>query len=90
MDIITEKLTPGTHLKLVTASDGSCVQCNASERALTAANIPFEVIPREELTEHELAYLRQFGMQMPVAIAPSGDIWQGFQPDRVAALKTAA
>lgn len=90
MTTISERLTPAPHLKLVVAGDGSCVQCNATERALDAAGVQFEQIYRETLTDDELAYLRGFGSRLPVGIDPSGDVWQGFRPDKIDQLKNVA
>lgn len=77
-------IRPAEVLRLVTSE--SCVQCRATERALDAADIVFEAIPKESLTDDQLEYLRSFGTQMPVAIAPSGDVWQGFRPDKISNL----
>lgn len=77
-------IPPTEILRLVTSD--SCVQCQATERALNAADIAFEAIPKESLTDEQLKYLRSFGKQMPVAIAPDGEIWMGFRPDKIQAL----
>lgn len=74
-------IRPAEILRLVTST--ACVQCRATERALDAADIAFETIPKESLTDEQLTYLRSFDTQMPVVIAPNGDVWQGFRPDKI-------
>lgn len=82
----TARLEPGHILKLVVGE--TCVQCKAAERALDAAGIDYEIIPRAELDTTEVEYLRRFGTQLPVGIPPQGEVWQGFRPDRIQELAT--
>lgn len=63
----------------------SCVQCNATYRALDAAGIEYEI---RDLTEDPAALeqVKTLGhLQAPVVIAGE-DHWSGFQPDRIAEL----
>ena len=84
---VLPRLAPGGILKLVTSE--SCVQCRAAERALDAAGVGYEIIEHTSLVEEELTYLRGFGTRLPVGISPSGDIWQGFRPDKIGELAAA-
>ena len=67
----------------------SCVQCNATFRALDRAGIDYTKI---DITEHPEArdYVLALGyLQAPVVVA-GNDHWSGFKPDRITALATAA
>lgn len=82
------RLAPGSILKLVTAGE-SCVQCRAAERALDAAGVDYEIIEHASLVDEEIKYLRGFGTRLPVGISPSGEVWQGFRPDKIGELAAA-
>lgn len=63
----------------------SCVQCNATYRALDNQGIEYEILDLSEdatalETVKELGYL-----QAPVVVA-DGDHWSGFRPDKIAEL----
>jgi len=63
----------------------SCVQCNATYRALDAKGIEYEV---RDLSQDEdaLEYTKSLGhMQAPVVVAGE-DHWSGFRPDKIAEL----
>lgn len=63
----------------------SCVQCNATYRALDSKGIDYEVV---DLTEDPAALeaLRDANwMQAPV-VHTAGDIWSGFRPDKIGEL----
>ena len=63
----------------------SCVQCNATYRALDAAGIEYEI---RDLTEDPAALeqVKTLGhLQVPVVIAGE-DHWSGFRPDKIAEL----
>lgn len=70
-------------------SKPSCVQCNATYRALDSKGIQYTVI---DMTENgdALKKAKALGyLQAPVVIAPDGTHWSGFNPgeiDRIAAL----
>lgn len=81
------RLAPGSILKLVTSE--SCVQCRAAERALDAAGVDYEIIEHASLADEEIKYLRGFGTRLPVGISPSGEVWQGFRPDKIGELAAA-
>ena len=64
----------------------SCVQCNATYRALDAKGIEYEI---HDLSEDPTALeqVKALGyMQAPVVIAPDGSHWSGFRPDKIALL----
>lgn len=63
----------------------SCVQCNATYRALDAAGIEYEI---RDLTldPAALGQVKTLGhLQAPVVIAGE-DHWSGFRPDKIAEL----
>ena len=67
----------------------SCVQCNATYRALDSKGIEYDIVDLSEdpaalETVKELGYL-----QAPVVVA-DGEHWSGFRPDRIKALSPAA
>lgn len=63
----------------------SCVQCNATYRALDARGITYEI---RDLTEDPAALeqVKALGyLQAPVVITDAGH-WSGFRPDKIAEL----
>lgn len=64
----------------------SCVQCNATYRALDAAGIEYEI---RDLTldPSAIEQAKALGhLQAPVVITGEGDHWAGFRPDKIAEL----
>lgn len=64
----------------------SCVQCNATYRALDSKGIKYEIRDMSEdaaamKLAKDLGYL-----QAPVVIAPDGSSWSGFRPDKIGEL----
>ncbi len=73
-----------TRAQVVVYSKPSCVQCNATYRALDSKGIRFEVVNLAEdpaaleyVTE-DLGYL-----QAPVVVVDDDDHWSGFRPDHI-------
>ncbi|MDO4254550.1 MAG: glutaredoxin-like protein NrdH [Kocuria sp.] len=67
-------------------SKPSCVQCNATYRALNKNGIDYAVV---DVTEDQAAYDRVVSMgyqQVPVVVAGE-DHWSGFRPDKISALR---
>lgn len=67
-------------------SKESCVQCNATYRALDAKGVKYEII---DITQDAGAMekAKELGhMQAPFVITPEGDHWSGFRPDKIALL----
>lgn len=65
-------------------SKPSCVQCNATCRALTKEGIEYRVV---DVTKDEaaLAHVLALGyQQVPVVETPTGEHWSGFRPDLIA------
>ena len=61
----------------------SCVQCNATYRALDSKGIEYEVFDVSE-DEQALAHVKELGyLQAPVVITDE-DHWSGFRPDKIA------
>lgn len=63
----------------------SCVQCNATYRALDSKGVNYEVV---DLTTNPeaLEYTKSLGyLQAPVVVTPE-DHWSGFRPDKIDAL----
>lgn len=63
-------------------SKPSCVQCNATYRALDAKGIDYEVL---DLTEHPdaLTALKDGGYLQAPAVQFRDDLWTGFRPDKI-------
>lgn len=69
--------------EVVVYSKPSCVQCNATYRALDSAGIEYRVV---DLTQDEAAleYVQSLGYsQAPVVVASDEDHWSGFRPDYI-------
>jgi len=63
----------------------SCVQCNATYRALDSKGIEYEVLDVSQ-DEQALAHVKELGyLQAPVVITDE-DHWSGFRPDKIAEL----
>lgn len=75
-------------MKITVYSKPSCVQCNATYRALEKEGIEYRII---DITVDEEArnYIKGLGyLQAPVVIA-GNEHWSGFRPDRVKAITAA-
>ena len=67
----------------------SCVQCNATYRALDAKGIEYEVLDLSE-DPTALEYVKGLGyMQAPVVVTDD-EHWSGFRPDKIEALSKRA
>jgi len=65
----------------------SCVQCNATYRALDSKGIAYEVLDLSQ-DETALAAVKELGyLQAPVVITDE-DHWSGFRPDKIDELAT--
>ncbi len=63
-------------------SKPSCVQCNATYRALDAKGIEYSVTDVSEDAD-ALEHVKSLGyMQAPVVVT-DGDHWSGFRPDKI-------
>lgn len=63
----------------------SCVQCNATYRALDAKGLDYETVDLS-VDEDALETVKALGyMQAPVVIT-ADDHWSGFRPDKIATL----
>jgi glutaredoxin-like protein NrdH len=60
----------------------SCVQCNATYRALDSKGIEYEILDLSQ-DENALAAVKELGyLQAPVVITDE-DHWSGFRPDKI-------
>ena len=60
----------------------SCVQCNATYRALDSKGIEYEVLDLS-VDENALAQVKELGyLQAPVVITDEGH-WSEFRPDKI-------
>lgn len=69
--------------KLTVYSKPSCVQCNATYRALDALGIEYNIV---DLTQNDAAleYVKELGYaQAPVVVVDDQDHWAGFRPDKI-------
>lgn len=72
-------------MSIVVYTKPSCVQCNATYRALDAKGIRYEIKDMTEDAE-ALEMAKALGyMQAPVVIAGE-DHWSGFRPDKIGEL----
>jgi len=64
-------------------SEPSCVQCNATYRALDSAGITYNAVD-VSANDDALAYVKSLGyVQAPVVVA-GAEHWSGFRPDKIA------
>ena len=69
--------------ELVVYSKPSCVQCNATYRALDSKGIPYRVVDLSENPD-ALEYVQDLGYQQaPVVVVDDDDHWAGFRPDHI-------
>lgn len=67
----------------------SCVQCNATYRALDKKGITYQIVDMSEDAE-ALERVRALGyMQAPVVVTEQ-DSWSGFRPDKIDELAQSA
>lgn len=67
-------------------SKPSCVQCNATYRALDDRGVEYDVVDMSK-DEQALQKVKDLGyLQAPVVITPEGEHWSGFRPDLIATL----
>ena len=66
----------------------SCVQCNATYRALDRQGLAYEIV---DLTQDEAALQkgRDLGYQQAPIVVAGDDHWSGFRPDKISALVAA-
>ena len=77
-------ITRGTavYMSVTVYTKPSCVQCNATYRALDAKGIEYEIHDLSEDAD-ALEQVKALGyMQAPVVIT-DGDHWSGFRPDKI-------
>ena len=71
---------------LTVYSKKSCVQCNATYRALDDKGVAYDVVDMS-VDPDALEKVRALGhLQAPVVITPEGEHWSGFRPDLIATL----
>lgn len=76
-------------MKITVYTKPSCVQCNATKRALAKAELAYEEVDLTQDAE-ALEAVKALGyMQAPVVFA-DGDHWGGFRPDKIKALAQVA
>ena len=69
--------------KLTVYSKPSCVQCNATYRALDAKGILYNIVDLSE-SDAALEYVKELGYsQAPVVVVDDQDHWSGFRPDKI-------
>ena len=65
----------------------SCVQCDATKRALDQAGLQYRVIDLLD-DEEAMGYVQSLGYrQAPVLVTDEGEHWSGYQPRKIAALR---
>lgn len=75
-------------MRITVYTKPSCVQCNATVRALDNASLPYQTVDVSNDPD-ALESLKQLGyMQAPVVVTERGH-WSGFQPDKIRELATA-
>ena len=72
-------------MKITVYTKPSCVQCNATKRALVKAGLAHEEV---DLTASaaDLAMVKGLGYQQAPVVVAGGEHWSGFRPDNIKAL----
>jgi glutaredoxin-like protein NrdH len=79
-------------MSITVYSKPSCVQCDATYRALNKQGLEYEVVDITADAE-ALENVKALGYQQAPVVFADGDHWSGFRPDKIKALaaqKTAA
>jgi glutaredoxin-like protein NrdH len=63
----------------------SCVQCNATYRALDSKGIEYEVLDLS-VDESALERVKGLGYQQAPVVITDEDHWSGFRPDKISEL----
>lgn len=66
----------------------SCVQCNATTRALAKQGLEYAEVDLMQ-DEEALASVKALGYQQAPVVMADGDHWAGFRPDKIKALAAA-
>lgn len=66
-------------------SKPSCVQCNATYRALDTKGIEYETIDISQNAQ-ALEYVRSLGYVQAPVVVTGQDHWSGFRPDKIGSL----
>lgn len=66
----------------------SCVQCNATKRALAKAGLAYREVDLTQDAE-ALETVKAMGYQSAPVVFAEGDHWSGFRPDKIKALTAA-
>ena len=72
-------------MSITVYSKPSCVQCDATYRALTNQGLEFEVVDIT-LDAEALGTVKALGYQQAPVVFANGDHWSGFRPDKIKAL----
>lgn len=75
-------------MKITVYSKPSCVQCNATCRALEKEGIEYRII---DIAGDEEArnYIKSLGYLQALVVIAGNEHWSGFRPDRVKAITAA-
>ncbi|WP_127125337.1 glutaredoxin-like protein NrdH [Georgenia sp. SYP-B2076] len=72
-------------MSITVYSKPSCVQCDATYRALNKQGLEYEVV--DITTDPEaLESVKALGYQQAPVVFAGGDHWSGFRPDKIKAL----
>ena len=75
-------------LSITVYTKPSCVQCNATKRALDKAGLAYNEVDLTQDAE-ALEAVKSLGYQSAPVVFADGDHWAGFRPDRIKAVAAA-
>ena len=75
-------------LSITVYTKPSCVQCNATKRALDKAGLAYNEVDLTQDAE-DLEAVKSLGYQSAPVVFADGDHWAGFRPDRIKAAAAA-
>ena len=68
-------------------SKPDCKQCDATKLHLDRRGVAYRELPLESMTVEARELVASRGISSaPVVVAPDGDMWGGYRPDRIDAL----
>ncbi|KAE8764719.1 glutaredoxin-like protein NrdH [Georgenia thermotolerans] len=75
-------------MSITVYSKPSCVQCDATYRALNKQGLEYEVVDIT-VDPEALESVKALGYQQAPVVFADGDHWSGFRPDKIKALAAA-
>ena len=76
-------------MSITVYSKPACMQCKATEKALTTAGLEFTTVDIS-MDDEARDYVMALGYVQAPVVEANGEHWSGFRPDRIKGLAAAA